>query len=361
MRILIHDHSGHPFQIQLSRCLSRRGHDVLHVYNASFPTPRGAMVKQATDKVGFDIIGIELPGGFDKYAYFKRRMQEIQYARSLIKVLDRFNPDTIISSNTPLDSQSLLRKASRSRDINFIFWVQDLYSLAIQRILQKKVPIFGWFVASYYKRLERQLLTQSDQIIIITKDFFSIMDRWNIDRKKIHMIENWAPLEEVSMQPRWNSWARELELADKKCLLYAGTLARKHNPDLLLQVALHFRDKKNVKLVVVSEGPGVDWLKEKKDLLNLENVILLGFQPFERLSEVLGSATVLLAILESEAGAYSVPSKVLTYMCAGRPLLLAVPKENLAARIVSQNKAGLTVSPSDALSFVKYNALEGKV
>ena len=55
--------------------------------------------------------------------------------------------------------------------------------------------------------------------------------------------------------------------------------------------------------------------------------MLLPYQPFGRLSEVLASADVLVALLESDAGAYSVPSKVLTYLAAGRPILGAIPAE----------------------------------
>ena len=42
MRILVHDFSGHPFQMQLSRELARRGHDVLHVDCASYSRPEKA-------------------------------------------------------------------------------------------------------------------------------------------------------------------------------------------------------------------------------------------------------------------------------------------------------------------------------
>ena len=64
--------------------------------------------------------------------------------------------------------------------------------------------------------------------------------------------------------------------------------------------------------------------------------MLLPFQPYEVLPEVLASADVLLAILEPEAGVFSVPSKVLSYHCAGRPILAAIPAENLAARIIER-------------------------
>jgi len=75
---------------------------------------------------------------------------------------------------------------------------------------------------------------------------------------------------------------------------------------------------------------------------------LLPYQPYERLPEVLASADVLVAVLEAEAGAFSVPSKVLAYLCAARPLLVSMPGENLAARVVERSGGGILVPPHDA-------------
>ena len=43
MRISIVDYAGHPFQVQLSRKLAERGHDVLHLYFGQAITPRGML------------------------------------------------------------------------------------------------------------------------------------------------------------------------------------------------------------------------------------------------------------------------------------------------------------------------------
>jgi glycosyltransferase involved in cell wall biosynthesis len=67
---------------------------------------------------------------------------------------------------------------------------------------------------------------------------------------------------------------------------------------------------------------------------------------------VLASAAVLLAVIEADAGIFSVPSKVLSYLAAGRPILLAVPVENLAARTVLRAQAGLVVPPGDHAGLV---------
>ena len=62
---------------------------------------------------------------------------------------------------------------------------------------------------------------------------------------------------------------------------------------------------------------------------------------------------MLIGILDDEAGVFSVPSKVLSYLCSGRPILLCAPAENLASRIVLEAEAGAVYStsrPQDLLS-----------
>jgi glycosyltransferase involved in cell wall biosynthesis len=47
-----------------------------------------------------------------------------------------------------------------------------------------------------------------------------------------------------------------------------------------------------------------------------------------------------------------VPSKVLTYHCAGRAILGAIPRENLSARTIQANGAGVVVDPGDTDGFI---------
>jgi glycosyltransferase involved in cell wall biosynthesis len=72
---------------------------------------------------------------------------------------------------------------------------------------------------------------------------------------------------------------------------------------------------------------------------------VLPFQPYERLPEVLGSADVLISLLDAEAGSFAVPSKTLAYLCAGRALIIAAPEHNEAARLAAFSGAGIVVPP----------------
>ena len=75
---------------------------------------------------------------------------------------------------------------------------------------------------------------------------------------------------------------------------------------------------------------------------------LLPFQPYADLPDVLASGDLLVVLLEQDAGEFSVPSKTLSYLAAGRPVLGLMPPENLAAGLVLQ--AGGFVAPPDRAS-----------
>ena len=353
MRILIHDYSGHPFQVQLSRTLARRNHEVLHIHCSSFQTPRGIVQKLDNDADSFSCRAIELSRPFEKYKFTKRIFQEIEYGHLLVKEVEKYKPDILISANNPLDPQRILLKYCKKNGIKFIFWLQDIYGYAINKLLTKKLSMLGRMIGSYYVRSEMSMLRQSDRIIIISEDFLPILKEAKIPENKINLIHNWAPLDELKIQDKDNKWSREHRLHDKLCLMYTGTLGLKHNPELLVNVALALRDQDHVRVVVISEGLGADFVKAKKEEHGLENLIVLNFQPFELIPEVMGTADILMAILDKEAGVYSVPSKVLTYHCAGRPLVLSVPRENLAARLVAGLETGIVALPDEPGEFLR--------
>jgi glycosyltransferase involved in cell wall biosynthesis len=218
-------------------------------------------------------------------------------------------------------------------------------------LLSRKLPGIGHVVGKYFIALDKSSARRSDAIVVITADFAHVLTNWGIAPSRIQVIHNWAPLESMPMRPRENDWSRQQRLGDGLRFVYSGTLAMKHNPALLLELARMLHRDATGELVVVSEGAGVGWLAEQASRDGIGSLRCLGFQPFEALPDVQGSADVLVAILESDAGVFSVPSKVLSYLCGGRPVLLAVPKENLAARIVVESGAGLVVEPSDTTGF----------
>jgi colanic acid biosynthesis glycosyl transferase WcaI len=352
MRIVVHDYVGHPFQVQLSRALAARGHEVMHAHCPSYRSGKGALEPREGDPPTLTIVPVALRSEFEKHS-LRRLVQEREYGHKLAARVVAFSPDVVISANTPLLSQWLLLRACRRRRIRFVFWQQDIVSFGMRRGAESRIPVVGRLLAWPFVALERRLVRGSDAVVVISEDFRRTLDSWRVDPRRVEVAHNWAPLEEITPAPRTNAWAREHGLDDTRVVLYSGTLGLKHNPGLLLELARHLRAEPDVRVVVVSEGSGADWLRAHADRDGLDNLRLLPFQPYERLSEVLATGDLLVVILEPDAGVFSVPSKVLSYLCASRPLLAAIPGSNLAARIVRDAGAGIVVEPDDQHAFVE--------
>ena len=351
MRILIHDYAGHPFQVQLSRKLALRGHEVLHAYCGSISTPRGSLVKRPGDAATFDVRGIDLGETIPKTGFYRRFQLESKYAGLLLDVCRDFRPEVVISGNTPSIPQSQLAHDCLRRGVRHVFWVQDVYGVAAYKLLKKRLPVVGHAVGRYFMHLDRGSALNSDAMVVISDDFRPLFERWGVDPARMHVVHNWAVLDELPQRPRDNAWSRKHALSDEPRLIYTGTLAMKHNPALLLELAKLCDQRNAGEMIVVSEGGGVDWLRAEAARQGIRRLRTMGFLPFEEMADCLGAADALVAILEPDAGAFSVPSKVLTYLCAGRALLAAMPLENLAARIIAEQGAGVVTPPDDLAGF----------
>lgn len=352
MKIHINDHAGHPFQVELSRNLAMRGHTVLHTFTRDLQTPRGALQPRENDPATFSVESLNLSSPFSRYGLVRRFLQERELGRCLKDKVRTFNPDIVISANTPLGAQAMLLAACGAAGAGFVFWLQDMLGAGIRNNLNKKIPALGNLIGSHYVCLEQRLLKQSNAVVAITEDFVPVCKQAGVNERKIHVIHNWAPLNEVPVLEKDNAWSRSHGLEKSFNFIYSGTLGMKHNPELIVALAREVAGFENVRVVVVSEGLGAEYLARKKQAEKLERLVLLPFQPFDQVPMVQAAADVLVAILEPDAGVFAVPSKVLTYMCAGRPLLLAVPLENLAARIVKSMGAGVVVAPADIKGFI---------
>lgn len=350
MRILVHDYAGHAFPASLSRELAARGHEVVHAFAGALQTPRGDLVRHADDPATLAFREIAMDPDYPRYKYSfrRRRGMEVRYGHAAAAFVRQWSPQAVLSGNTPTETQEPLLRATREVGGRFYYWVQDFYSLAVDRLLRARLPLLGAAIGAWYRRLDRRQFQRSAGIVAITEDFAPILTaQFGVDPAAVRVIPNWAVLGELPLRPRDNPWSRTQGLERAFTFLYSGTIGMKHNPALILELARHLRDDPAVQVVVVSEGIGADWLRRESAAAQLTNLRVLPYQPFADLPDVLASGDVLLGILEEEAGVFSVPSKTLSYLCAGRPLLLSVPPSNLAARITSEHQAGAVVAPRD--------------
>jgi len=324
----------------LSRELASRGHDVTHAYPIGLQGPKGRLEPSTSDPEQLTIRGIAFSSSFRKYSVVRRLPVHRSYARDVKSLISSRPFDAVLSANTPIDVQAELLWHCRRNGIRFVHWVQDIYSLAIEFFLRAQFSELTAWLSIPFRILEKRVCSSSDAIIVIAPAFRDRLLQWSIAPSKVTVLENWAPLEEMDSLPRVNAWGNRHGLAESTVFLYSGTLGMKHRPDLLYALAQSL--DATCKVVVITEGIGREYLEKQPKLGNL---LLLDFQPYHEVPQVLASADVLLATLEVAASEFAVPSKILSYLCAGRPLLLAAPSDNLAASVVQRSGGGIVADP----------------
>jgi colanic acid biosynthesis glycosyl transferase WcaI len=347
VRIAINDHLGHAPQVQLSRALAARGHDVLHVYSRDVQSPKADLRRRADDPSSLTIEG--LAHGYSASAtFFGQRFREARFGSVVARRVMAFRPDVVIACNNPLDVQRKLQGSCRRAKIPFVFWFQEFQAVRIDQSIEDRGALLNVAAGSYYHSLERWLLQRSDAIIPIADDLLGILAQsWDVYDRQCMVVRNWAPLDSVRPSSKSNAFSNAQDIAAKRVALYVGGLGPMEDPMRLVELAEQLRGRSDVALVVVSEGDGVDRVAHEARSRKLANLKVLPFQPYELYGDVLASADVLIGLVKSDAGVLFVPSKVSSYLCAARPVVLSAPWQNLAAQTIRESRGGIVVSPDE--------------
>lgn len=351
-RILLHDYGGYAFPVELARWLAGQGHEVLHLYSADVEAPRGRLHRLPDDPPGFSVEAVSSGRELPKYALLRRWLQEMDYGTRLARRAVAFHPDVVLSTNTPPAVQARLSKELDRCGVPLLCWVQDIFTIGAAELLKAAPAPLRWAVGRFLERIEFGVMRRAAGLIVISDDFLDTLARYGVRHPRSAVVENWAPLGDIRRLAKDNAWARTHGLADRFVFLCAGTLGKKHNPAHLAALAHAFRDDPMVRVVVISQGPGRRWLEDVKRTEELDNLLLLDFQPFEVLPEILATGDVGVVVLETYAGNLSVPSKIYSHFCAARPILAAIPPGNLGRRRIEEVRAGLCADPGDTGAFI---------
>jgi glycosyltransferase involved in cell wall biosynthesis len=317
----------------------------VHSTCVAYVSGKGNLAAGASDGLRFVTIGERTV--LRKDAYVHRLFQETRLGCELARQLRRERPDVALLGNLPIPALAVAALTARALRLPWVLWHQDITAVALRSFAAAGVSKLMGIAARVFERAERWAARRASAIVVIADSFVRIHREWGT-AAKVTVIPNWAPLDEIRPVARDNAWAAEHGLTGVRTLLYSGTLGLKHNPALLVRLVERLRAQgEQVRLVVVNDGPAVPVIKEAAAARGVE-LTLLPFQPYERLPEVLGAGDVLVVLLAADAGEFSVPSKTLSYLCAGRPVLGLMPADNLAATLLRQ--AGSAVFPPEESS-----------
>ncbi len=232
-----------------------------------------------------------------------------------------------------------------------VVWVQDLWpeSLAATGFIHNR------FVLRVVEIAVRYIYRHSDLILIQSEAFRSPVSKMTRDARKIRYFPNSADaivlqhhMEEKESAPDGLVSA----IQDNFSVVFTGNVGTAQSVETIIEAADRLRGYPGICFFVVGSGSRLDWLAAEVRLRKLNNIVLTGRLPVSAMPSVLTAASVLLATLSDEPiFTYTIPSKVQTYLAAGRPIIVCMNGEG--ARVLREARAGIACGAGDAVALAE--------
>lgn len=226
----------------------------------------------------------------------------------------------------------------------FIYDVQDLWPEALvatgtvrEGQLTRLVDKLASFI---YRRAAR--------VVVLSKGYREALIGKGVGAWKVMQICNWS---DENRHPTAEPVERRGAVRGRFEIVYAGNFGKAQALTNVLDAAaaLQSRGRDDILFRFVGSGIEEEQLKARADELRLSNVEFVARTAPERVGMILSAADALLVHLADEpVFRITIPSKIQSYLAAGKPVLVAVAGE--AADLVTTAKAGEIARPGDAVS-----------
>lgn len=198
------------------------------------------------------------------------------------------------------------------------------------------------------RAMEDFVYSRSEAVFCLCEAFRCRLMERGISPSRLLVIPDWGDTERIRPVVSDGSFRDTHGISARQFVaLHAGNMGKKQDLMNLVRAAeLTCNDPDLTWLIV---GQGEEWRLVETEIARkgLTNIRLLPLQPADQLCQMYAAADVLVLNQKAAVRDAVIPSKLLTYMSAGRPVLAAVNAESEAARLVGESQCGVIVRAED--------------
>ena len=267
-------------------------------------------------------------------------------AALFLRALSWKRPDVMLV-HPPILFEGLAAIAIRSlRKIPFILNIHDLFpQTAIDLgLLRNKALIAG------FRQLETYLYRKADWITTHSP----ANRRWVISRggnaSKNSVFPIWMDSKKLSPGPSTNTWRKQQGLENRFTVVFAGTQGYNQDIGVILRTAQRLINCHNIHFIIIGDGSQHNSMLRKSNGMNLCNITWLGWQPRDQYPLIMHTADAVVATLKKEVSTPVVPSKILSAMSAGRPIIACMPFKGDAPKLIRRVQAGIVLPPGNDMA-----------
>ena len=340
-----------PYALMLrsiGEALAAAGHEV-HIF-ASRPSYRAGQTAPRRERLGaLEVRRCRvLPEGRRNPVF--RLLNVFIYCTALFFRVLRLRPDVVSASTfPPVVAAWSAGLAARLVGAKFVYHMMDIHP----EVSKYSGGRLGRGLAFKLLRwLDNQTLRRAAAIVVLSKDMENTLKARGLGVLPIHIINNFLldDFDESQAPP-----AEYRKQAGKFRVIFAGNLGRFQNLDLLTEgVARAFAEHPELELFLLGDGAALPGLKAKWG--DHSRIKFAPFLPFSQARALIEEADLGLVSLAPDIYRVAYPSKLLTYLGLGVPVLALVePDSELAQELVGN---GLGVVPTSSAPQAVAEAVE---
>jgi len=219
-----------------------------------------------------------------------------------------------------------------------LFWVQDLWPES----LEATGAVRARWVLRLVGRMVRFIYRRCDRVLVQSRGFIEPVIQQGADPARVRYFPNSAePLYQPLDLPPQASERRQMPAGFR--VMFAGNIGAAQDFGTLLAAAELTKDDPGIHWVVLGDGRMAEWVRAEVVRRGLTYTVhLLGRHPVETMPRWFAAADALLVTLAREPiFAYTIPSKVQSYLACAKPIVAALDGEG--ARVVAESGAGYAV------------------
>ena len=340
---------GPHLSYELAQSLKGRGHDVTVLtgyphYNVKTVEPkyrRGLWMSETMDGITVRRIRIPVVPRTKKLARGFEHFISGLYLGVLALTAPR--ADVAMAYTPPLPVPWIACLVGKVRHMGVAVNVQDLFPREAVELGILSNP----FLIRALEVMERQVYRLAAAVTVHSPGNREHVIQQGGDPKHVHVLYNWVDTERIRPGNGDNGFKRQQGLQGQFVVSYAGTMGWGQDMSTIIDSAARMRDQKETLFMLVGDGVDKEKAQARSRELGLANVRWLPMQPWSVYPEILAASDVSLVNLNPELRTPVVPSKILSIMAAGRPVIASLPLESDARRIVAEAGCGICVDAGD--------------
>jgi len=324
------------------------GHEV---YVETLEESGGSKTTLNTER-GFPVLRVGCGKMFNvKYVRKALTMMSIprKYISAIKKHFEDKKFDLVVYPTPPITLAPVVKYIKKRDNARTYLILRDIFPQNAKDLGMIKSEL----VYKYFRKKEQQLYDISDRIGCMSQGNIDYVLKHNrVPKEKLEILYNWKkpsnlpPIDKDEVKKSYG-------LEGKFVAFFGGNIGYAQELEFLIELAECYKTRDDIIFLIVGKGvmkPKIENLAKEKQL---QNVRFIDYLPRDEYEKLLRAADVGLINLSRKFTIPNIPSKAVSYMEAGIPILAATDKNTDFGKMIEEIGVGLWCETGDLDSYKK--------